>query len=409
MPRPDASRRLFLTRSLALGCSLAASPLVTPVTMASAPWDARLVVIILRGGMDGLDVVRPTGDPGFAALRPGTIHDGPDLGGGYGLHPGLAGLMPLYRRGELGFVHAVSTPYRDKRSHFDGQDILEAGTGQDALGQIRDGWLNRMLGAMPGIEAQTAYAIGRSDMLLTRGKAPVADWSPDAALTLSPQAHDLLERVMHADPLFRDATLEAIALSQTKLAALTGDGVLDSGGMLNAMQDSMQAARRAPGAEGIAAFAADRLRGDSRIAAFSLNGFDTHSRQTRSLSRALEPLQRAILTLHEDLGDIWGKTAVIAMTEFGRTARLNGTGGTDHGTGGVMLLAGGALRGGQVLTDWPGLEEADLYQRRDLASTRDIRAHAAWIMRHLFGLDRSLLDSVVFPGVDLGADPGLVL
>ena len=156
-------RRAFLLRSGALGCSLAASPLITPVSFAAAPWDRRLVVIILRGGMDGLDVVRPVGDPDYAALRPRIDTQAPiDLDGFYAMHAGLAPLKPLWRKGQLGFVHAVSTPYRNKRSHFDGQDLLEAGTA--SLAGVRDGWLNRLLQNVPGAAADTAYAIGHSDL-----------------------------------------------------------------------------------------------------------------------------------------------------------------------------------------------------------------------------------------------------
>jgi uncharacterized protein (DUF1501 family) len=413
MSSAPLSRRRFLTRATALGCSLAASPLVTPVTMASAPWDNRLVVIILRGGMDGLDVVQPLGAPEFRQLRDGIDHgqtaDTPaphDLDGFFALHPGLGDLMPLWRSGELGFVHAVSTPYRDKRSHFEGQDILEAGTGPDDPRGIRDGWLNRLLQSVPGIEAETAFAIGRSDMLLTRGPAPVANWSPDAAFTLSPQARLLLDEVMHDDPLFRDTMLEAMALSD---GAMPPPGGVMSDAMMGDMRQSMRAARQSGGTADIARFAADKLRGDTRIAAFSLNGFDTHARQINTLPRALSELETAILTLREGLSAVWDRTTVVAMTEFGRTARLNGTRGTDHGTGGAMLLAGGALRGGRVIGDWPGLSEADLYERRDLRPTRDVRAHAAWIMRQSFGLERATLEDAVFPGLDMGPDPRLLL
>lgn len=414
MSRTDHSRRLFLTRSAALGCSLAASPLMTPVTMASAPWDNRLVVIILRGGLDGLDAVRPYGAREFAAYRGGMAGDDVpgelDLDGFFALHPAMAPLMPLWRAGQLGFAHAVSTPYRDKRSHFDGQDILEAGSGASGPTGRRDGWLNRMLQTVPGTESETAYAIGQSDMLLTRGAAEVADWSPDAALTLSPQAQRLLEMVMHEDPLFRDAMQEAVDLSQESLASLTEDGPLDTAGMMDAMQDSMRAPRRkGGGTEEIAQFAAERLRGDTRIAAYSISGFDTHARQHRTLPRALGTLTDNILALRDGLGPVWDKTSIIAMTEFGRTARANGTGGTDHGTGGVMMMAGGALRGGRIVTDWPGLTEAELYRRRDLMPTRDVRAHAGWIMHHLLGLDRRVIEQTVFPGLDLGVDPGLIL
>ncbi|MDX1784898.1 MAG: DUF1501 domain-containing protein [Roseovarius sp.] len=403
------TRRQMLRRSAALGCCLAANPLVTPVTLASAPSDNRLVVIILRGGLDGLDLVQPRGDAGFAALRPdsGTALD---LDGFFALHDGLASLHPLWQAGQLGFVHAVSTPYRDRRSHFDGQDMLEAGTGMDALGRNRSGWLNRALAHLPGAASRTAYAIGRADMLLTRGAAPVANWAPDAALTLSSQAELLLERVMHDDPLFRDATLEAIALSATDLGgAMTATDTTTSGDMMNAMSESVRAARKGTQPETIARFAATQLRAETRIAAFSLGGFDTHSRQERSLPRALGPLSTAILTLQAELGPLWARTTIVAVTEFGRTARLNSSGGTDHGTAGAMLLAGGAVRGGRVVADWPGLAEADLYQRRDLRPTRDLRAHLAWLLAGLYGLDQTTLEAEVFPGLDMGTDPRLIL
>jgi uncharacterized protein (DUF1501 family) len=392
------TRRHFLSRSAALGCSLAASPLITPVTLASAPGDARLVVIVLRGAMDGLDAVPPLGDANFAALRP--EHSGLPLDEFYGLHPALEPLTPLWAKGELAFAHAVSTPYRDKRSHFDGQDLLEAGTEMDRLGHLRDGWLNRLLARMPGAAAQTAYSVGRGDMLLMRGAAPVANWSPDAALMLSPQAERLLEGILHDDPLFRDAASEALTLSRS--GAAPGDMVTTA---------DMMGASAAPAArpDAIADFAAAQLREDARIAAFSLTGFDTHASQHRSLPKALERLSTAITTLQAGLGPIWQRTAVVAITEFGRTARLNGSGGTDHGTAGAMMFAGGALRGGRVVADWPGLAETDLYQRRDLRPTRDLRAHLAWIIRGLYGTDIAALEREIFPGLDMGPDPRLIL
>ncbi|MEM7596642.1 MAG: DUF1501 domain-containing protein [Pseudomonadota bacterium] len=414
MTKSIQSRRSFLTRSLALGCSLAASPLVTPVTMASAPWDNRLVVIILRGGLDGLDAVRPYGAPEFHALRGRLLAEGVspgelDLDGYFALHPALADLVPLWRAGELSFAHAVSTPYRNKRSHFDGQDILEAGTGSAGVESVRDGWLNRLLSEVPGAHAETAYAIGRQSMLLTKGAADVSDWSPEASLVLSSQAERLLDLVMHDDPLFRDALSEAIDLSQDDVLALGGDGDIDEADMMNAMQGMAAPAGREKGLAQIAEFAASRLRGETRIAAYSMNGFDTHANQSRTMSRALKPLADNIMILKKELGPVWGKTTVVAMTEFGRTVRANGTGGTDHGTGGLMIMAGGALRGGQVVTDWPGLSESALFEQRDLMPTRDLRAHTGWIMRGLFGLPRGLIENTVFPGVDLGDDPGLLL
>ena len=386
------SRRDFLLRSGIVGCSLAASPLVTPVSFAAAPWDTRLVVIILRGGMDGLDVVQPYGDPNYAALRKtlqgGPAHGALDLDGFFALNPALAPLMPMWQKGQLGFVQAVSTPYRDKRSHFDGQDLLEAGTDSLAFG-ARDGWLNRMLQGVPGISTETAYAIGASDLQILRGGAPVANWTPETDLPLSPQAERLINLVMEDDPAMHAAMAEAQLLAEG---------------------NERPKGRRKPGHVAVAEFAAKKLSEDARIAAFSINGWDTHRGQSGGIARALTQLSDTLLTLQGKMrGGAWQKTAVVAMTEFGRTARENGTGGTDHGTGGLMVLAGGAISGGQVFGDWPGLARADLYAGRDLMSTRDVRAHTGWIMRGLFGLDRSLLENTVFPGMSLEADPGLLL
>jgi uncharacterized protein (DUF1501 family) len=382
------TRRDMLLRTGALGCSMEASPLMTQLAFAKAPWEGRLIVIILRGGMDGLDVVRPIGDPAFAALRPvlNTGADAIDLDGYFSLHPALAGLMPLWDRGELGFVHAVSTPYRDKRSHFDGQDLLEAGTAS-LSGGVRDGWLNRLLQEVPELEPDTAYAIGTGELLLLDGAAPVANWAPEANLRLSPQALRLAELVLEQDAALHAALAEAEILAQSNDASVRGG---------RAHQQ-------------IARFAAERLRGDARVAAFSLNGWDTHRAQSRNLARGLGRLSETLLTLRSGLGpDSWGKTAVVAMTEFGRTARENGTGGTDHGTGGLMVLAGGAINGGQVFGSWPGVAEAALYQGRDLMPTADVRAGAAEIMRGMTGVSTQVLENKVFPGLQMGTPLGLL-
>jgi uncharacterized protein (DUF1501 family) len=311
------------------------------------------------------------------------------------LHPLLSGLLPLWNRGELGFVHATSTPYRDKRSHFDGQDLLEAGTGGDLLaGQSREGWLNRMLQAVPGLTAETAYAFGNEAAPLLAGGAPVMNWSPDLALDLSPQSQLLLEHIYEGDPLFAASAAGALKLS----AAMAGMDLAEGG--------------KGPlaGVDPLVDFAADRLAGETRIAAFSLGGWDTHRTQKAAIQKSLGQLQRLILRLREQLGpDVWGQTALLTMTEFGRTARENGSKGTDHGTGGLMIAAGGAIKGGRVMGAWPGLDEAALYDRRDLMPTSDVRDWAAYAMRGLYGFDKGLLEKVVFPGLILGDDPGLIL
>lgn len=385
------TRRDLLKSSLALGCSLAASPLITPVTLASTPGDARLVVIVLRGGMDGLDVLRPLGDPAYGALRPTRGPDGHALDQMFSLHPALDALGPLWSRGELAFAHAVSTPYRDRRSHFDGQDLLENGSAaaDGSLTENRDGWLNRALAQMPGTHHETAFAVGHDTLMLLRGDTPVSTWSPDADLDLSPQAQLLLRQIYASDPLFAAAHAEAARLAQLS-------------------DTETMAPRAARRAEGLARFTAARLRENTRVAAFSLGGWDTHARQATVLPRALNELATAITTLRSDLGPDWNRTVIMAITEFGRTARENGSGGTDHGTGGAAVFAGGALAGGRVLADWPGLSEKALYETRDLMPTRDLRALCAWVLRDHLGLGQGALDSVVFPGLEMGITPGLI-
>jgi len=412
-------RRALLRGLGILGCSAAAHPFMTTVTLAGsdggAPLgDHRLVVIILRGAMDGLDVVRPLGERAFVGYRPTlAATQSLDLDGFFGLHLGLSGLHPLWQSGELAFVHATSTPYRDKRSHFDGQDLLEAGTSPDLpSAHLRDGWLNRMLQSVPGLQSETAFAVGRQEMRIMRGPAPVMDWSPDTAVNLSPQAQLLLEQVYHDDPLFMAAASEAMMLSELDLGDEMGGLAMsrdELGSMMMAETPTLRGARLGE-ADRVADYAAERLRGATRIAAFSLTGWDTHKGQGKGFGRALARLERSILRLKSGLGpEVWGKTTVLAMTEFGRTVAENGTGGTDHGTAGAMLVAGGAIRGGKIYGQWPGLEEADLFERRDLMSTSDVRAWAAHAMRGLYGFDRGLLQDKVFPGLEMGEDPGLIL
>lgn len=390
------SRRFLLKTATLAACSAAAHPWLNTMTFAAAPGDNRLVVIVLRGAMDGLDVVQPYGDPMLRKLR-SDLSAGPgngaaDLDGFYALHAELAELMPLWRAGQLAFAHAVATPYRDKRSHFDGQDLLEAGTGNDLpIDQQKGGWLNRLLQDLPGASAETAYTVGTEEMLILSGKAHALSWAPDAQLSLSAQARLLLSDVYHDDPLLRAAAADAEAIGGS-LAPL---GVQGKGPTGDAVK--------------LAAFAASRLNAETRIAAFSLAGWDSHARQSQVIGRQLRQLAAAILTLRDQLGANWARTTVLAMTEFGRTARENGSAGTDHGTGGAMLMAGGAVRGGRVYGDWPGLGEGQLYQDRDLLPTRDVRAYAGWAMRGLFGTDTSRIERTIFPGLDLGPDPGLLL
>lgn len=408
---PDLTRRDLLLRATALGCSAAASPLITPVAFASAPTENRLVVIILRGAMDGLDLVQPYGDPGLAAARAG-FPLGPeggarDLDGFFALHPGLSDLWPLWQAGDLGFAHAVSTPYRNQRSHFDGQDLLEAGTQAGTAGSSHeDGWLNRLVQTLPGARRDTALAVGTEEALILRGRAPSVAWSPASRLALSPATADLLSMVYHDDPLFRAAYEDAAFYSALLHGDFSGADAGEDGMM--AMAESLRDGGRTVTPRSLAGFAAERLRADARIASFSIGGWDTHRGQRQRMGGALLRLAEAISELRAGLGPDWDRTMVMAMTEFGRTVHINGSGGTDHGTGSALIMAGGALRGGRVVGDWPGLGEGDLFAGRDLMPTRDVRAYAAWAIAGLFGSDRATLEEHVFPGLDLGDDPHIL-
>jgi uncharacterized protein (DUF1501 family) len=360
-------------------------------------------------------------------LTLGTDTGAADLDGYFALNAALGGLMPLWKSGEVAFVHATSSPYRDTRSHFEGQDMLEAGTGNDvAPSSVRDGWLNRMLQVVPGLTAETAYAVGLEALPLLDGPAPVRNWTPDLRLQLSAQSRLLLEHVYHEDPLFRDSALEAMDLTTeldaerlkvTQAADAEGIEALASGDLAMAAPGDgsariVQAAREARlgDIDKLVDFAASRLTGETRIASFSLSGWDTHRTQAVALPKSLLRLERTILRLRTQLGpQVWGKTTLLAMTEFGRTVRENGSRGTDHGTGGLMVMAGGAVKGGKVYGKWPGLAEADLYQGRDLMPTTDVRAWAAWAMANMYGLDRAVLEGNIFPGLDMGPDPRFIL
>jgi uncharacterized protein (DUF1501 family) len=372
---------------MASACSIAAHPLITPVAFAEVASDNRLVVIILRGAMDGLDIVRPVDDPLFAKYRP-SLAKGPhgiDLGGGFALHPRWDNLTPLWKKGELGFAHAVSTPYRDKRSHFEGQDILEAGTPGSSF---QDGWLNRLVARIPGATGETAYAVGTDTRLILSGPAPFRSWQPGVDLELSGQTRRILEAIYREDPRFSEPATAAFDLAD--------DMRLDDS------PDSPDGSQ----IEAVAEFAADRLVRRARIAAFSVGGWDTHAHQESLIRAPMLALQSAILRLRQDLGPVWNTTAVLAMTEFGRTARQNGSGGTDHGTAGAMLMAGGAIVGGKVFGRWPGLR--DLYADRDLMPTEDVRSYAAAAIEGLFGVDRRVLETDVFPGLDMNSVPRIV-
>ncbi|MBD9372189.1 DUF1501 domain-containing protein [Rhizobium sp. ARZ01] len=377
----ELSRRAFLGGA----CCLAASPLVTPVSFAAVPGDNRLVTIVLRGAMDGLALVQPYGDPALRVLRPQlslTPEQGlVDLDGHFGLHPFAEALMPLWRSREIGFVHAISTPYRAGRSHFDGQDMLESGG--TVVQEERTGWLNRAIASIPRRSERRAIDVNTTSELILTGPNPVDVWSPRADLNLGLDEQAFFERLYRNDPVFAAAMSEAVATD------MFSDGIYAG-------------AKRGAGIADVAKLAAGMLSGEHRIASFSINGWDTHVGQDKTFKGPVTELCTAILTLKANLTpDIWRKTAIIAITEFGRTARENGSGGTDHGTGGLAILAGGAVSGGKVHGAWPTLREGSLLDDRDLAPTTDLRQLAAAMLYQQFGISAKAISSGIFPGLSL--------
>ncbi len=382
----EISRRTLLGAA----CCLAASPVITPVSFAAVPGDNRLVTIVLRGAMDGLALVQPYGDPALPALRPklalaperGLL----DLDGFFGLHPDAAALMPLWRSRELGFVHAISTPYRSGRSHFDGQDMLESGGA--ALHDERTGWLNRAIASIPRSAERRAIDVTTTSELILTGPNPVDVWSTRADLDMAGDEQMAFVRLYRNDPVF------AAAMSDAMDTDLFSDRIYGD-------------AKRESGIAAVAKLTAGMLSGEHRIASFTVNGWDTHIGQERTFRRPVKDLCTAILTLKDNLPpQVWRKTAILAITEFGRTARENGSGGTDHGTGGLAIIAGGAVAGGRVYGTWPGLGGTALLDDRDLMPTTDLRQLAAAMLYQQFDVSPRAIDDAIFPGLTFDSRAG---
>ncbi len=371
---------------LAVGVSLAAVP---GLALAAAPGDQRFVFIILRGAMDGIAAVMPLGDPAYAGLRgrfgpPAAAGEPLRLSADFSLHPALAATGALYAKGEAAMVHAIASPYRE-RSHFDAQNVLESGGA--AAYAIKDGWLNRLLPLLPAA-GEPAIALSPTLPLALRGAAPATSYAPSQ---LPGADTALLERVgmLYAG----DPQLHALWSQAIDARMMAGD---DANGRAN------------PEALGrLAATFLAKPKG-ARVAVIEIGGWDTHSGQAGRLTQALRQLDAVIAALHTGLGDAWARTVIVAATEFGRTAAPNGTGGTDHGTGGAAILAGGAIKGGRVIADWPGLAPAQLYEGRDLRSTADVRALFAGLAAGHFGLDPALVSQTLFAGAGVVPMAGLV-
>ncbi len=363
--------------------------------------DPRFLAIVLRGALDGLATVAPVGDPDWVALRGDNALtlDGNapalKLDDFFALNPAMPNLHRMFQANEAIVVHAAATPYRE-RSHFDGQDMLESGLPKPAVSD--SGWLNRaLLSLAPGgrvdPNGRKAFGVGPVTPLIVRGTAPVLSWAPQRILPAGPDTvQRLLDLYRHSDQKLASALEES-----AKLTAIehTGDMAQRPGGPVPAQV-------RAYFAEAAGTAAKFLAQPDGpRVGALALDGWDTHFNEgiaNGRLSQLLGALDGALAAVETNMGPAWRETVVVLVTEFGRTARINGTDGTDHGTGTVALLAGGALKGGCVVADWPGLKSKDLYENRDLKPTTDLRAVLKGLLKdHLRADDRALAQNV-FPG-----------
>jgi len=390
------SRREFLNGGLRLGLGGAIAAALPGVSFAaSAAGAPPFVVVILRGALDGLSAVPPYGDPDYAGARgqiaiarPHEPKGALDLDGFFGLHPALAGLHERYAERELLVVHASASAYRE-RSHFDGQNVLE--NGGDAPSGTASGWLNRALGALKG-RAVTGLALGQNVPLILRGPVPVGSWAPSALPEVEPE---LLERLR--DLYSNDATLAARLDEGTRIDALAADEMAGEG----------EAMRRAKGGgierlKAIAETAGRMLAAPDgpKLAVFDAGGWDTHAGEGGAegqLANRLGGFDKVLDALRQGLGPEWRRSVVLVCTEFGRTVQVNGTRGTDHGTGAAAFVVGGAVAGGRVLADWPGLAPRARYEGRDLRPTTDLRAVAKGLLAEHLGLGRGAL-AEVFPG-----------
>jgi uncharacterized protein (DUF1501 family) len=376
--------------------------------------DPRFLAIILRGALDGLATVAPVGDSDWVSLRG---DDALTLGGKtpalklddfFALNPAMPNLHGMFQAGEAIVVHACATPYRE-RSHFDGQDLLESGLPRPGLSDT--GWLNRALSALQAggrvdPKGGRVFAVGPVTPLIARGPAPVLSWSPQRIM---PASGDTVARLLD---LYRqsDAKLASVLVDNSRLTAIEQSGDMGMGQKPGGPGPAQVRAYFSDAAGNAAKFLAQP--DGPRVGALALDGWDTHFNEGIAqgrLSQLLGSLDDALAAIKTNMGPAWRETVVALATEFGRTARINGTDGTDHGTATAALLVGGALKGGRVIADWPGLKPAALYQNRDLAPTTDLRAVLKGVLKDHLRADERTLAQNVFPGSD-GVKPmaGLV-
>ncbi len=373
------NRRSLLAGSLALGGASLALP---RMAFAQGVGERNLLFVLLRGAADGMAMLAPTGDPGLANLRGPTLaeHEGARRADSFfAIHPAFENVGEAYAAGDALFVHAAATAYRE-RSHFDGQNMLETGAPQPYAN--RDGWLNRLVGLMAeqaGSDAPRALAIAPTLPLALRGDAPASSYAPSS---LPEASADFMARV---GMLYEgDAQLESLWSRALETQAMASDSTLRN------LRDAQAA--------GELAASLMREPDGARIAMMELGGWDTHANQLGAFRRQGSQLDALLGAYRAGMGSAWSNTMVIVATEFGRTVHFNGTNGTDHGTASAALLMGGALSGGRVIADWPGLREGDLYEGRDLKPTIALEDVIAGSIAELMKLDPQQALARMFPG-----------
>lgn len=413
-------------RHLLMGFASLALWGMLPVPAIAGTRDPRLLVVVLRGALDGLALAAPVGDKDYQALRgalaiPATgARAGLPLDALFALNAGMPFLHGLYLKREAAIVHAVATPYR-ARSHFDGQDVLESGL--PGVARIETGWLNRALSRLPnGGRADpsvtksdragggSGLAMGAVVPLVMRGPAPVTSWTPKAnGLSLDAGTADrLMDLYVASDPRLAKALAEGLDIdrlatanpkAKTAASAAATAGASPLAGGSGSVQPQPRPFRDfIETAEAAARFLT--APGGPRIGALSFDGWDSHANGSAvdgQLATRFAGLDAALKAFADGMGPAWADTVVVLITEFGRTARANGTGGTDHGTGTAALVLGGPVKGGRVITDWPGLSAAALHEGRDLKATTDLRAVLKGVLKDHLGIPEGALGSDIFP------------
>jgi uncharacterized protein (DUF1501 family) len=408
LPSPHLSRR-----SLLAGIGLSVSFLGgSAFAAADGPLSKRkMVVVICRGGMDGLTVSPPVGDPDYAGLR-GDVAVPADqalkLDSTFALHPALTSVHALALKGQARIAPAIASPDR-ARSHFEAQDVLETGAAQ--VYGVSSGWLNRTLEVM-GPRKVEGLSVGATAPLILRGKVQAASWSPGPGVDETARLPTLLQDLYRTDPLMGPAFargLETEAMAQAAMpppAPKVIPASSDKASMAPNMMGPQAMVPAAPNpkqgreaARSLGATLAGFMVQPSgpRIAAISLDGWDTHAGQVGQLNTRLSYLDAVLDGLNTGLGAEWSNTVVVVATEFGRTARVNGTGGTDHGTGSTALVLGGGLKRGGIIGDWPTLKQTALFENRDVAPSLDLRGLFKGVLGEHMGVERAALEGTVFP------------